>query len=153
MLYLVRHAKAGSRSEWREADELRPLSKAGFRQAEALGRRLAKRNVGTLLSSPFLRCVETLEPLAHLTRQRVVTDDRLAEGSDVGGVLELLASLPEESVLCSHGDVIPEVMSALQRRGCEFTSAADWRKATVWVLRRDDAGAITHAKVWPPPDA
>ena len=36
MLYLVRHAKAGSRHDFHGNDRLRPLSKAGHRQAEAL---------------------------------------------------------------------------------------------------------------------
>jgi phosphohistidine phosphatase SixA len=35
-IYLVRHAKAKNRLGWTEPDDLRPLTKMGFRQAEAL---------------------------------------------------------------------------------------------------------------------
>lgn len=152
MLYLVRHAKAGERRQFDGDDELRPLSTAGQRQAAAIARKLVKRDVTVLVSSPFVRCVQTLEPLAHLLREPVHIDERLAEGSSFASVMELFASLPEGAVLCSHGDVIPDVMDALVRRGCEIASEPEWRKASTWVLRRDD-GVFTSARAWPPPDA
>jgi 8-oxo-dGTP diphosphatase len=151
MLYLVRHAKAGERADFAGDDELRPLTKIGHRQATALARRLVKRNVTVLVSSPFVRCMQTLEPLAHLLREPVHVDDRLAEGSSFPSVMELFASLPDGAVMCSHGDVIPEVIDALVRRGCELASAPEWQKASTWVLRRDD-GVFTSARAWPPPD-
>ncbi len=151
-IYLVRHAKAGSRSEWSGDDQLRPLSKRGRRQADAIGHRLRKLGAGELIASPYVRCVQTLEPLAHRRGTVVNTDERLAENSGYDGALELLASVPDGSVLCSHGDVIPETMQALQRRGCQFTTVADWRKASVWVLERDGHGQITTAASWPPPE-
>ena len=152
MLYLVRHAKAGSRSNWLGDDTERPLSANGKAQADALGRKLAKRAAGRLLSSPYVRCVQTLEPLAHSLGTSVESDERLAEAQPFAPVIELLAALPDGSVLCSHGDVIPEVMAALERRGCRFDGEPDWRKATTWVLERDD-GDIVSARCWPPPNA
>jgi 8-oxo-dGTP diphosphatase len=151
MLYLVRHAKAGSRKDWHDDDELRPLSKAGRKQAEQLAGRLAKRNVSALVASPYVRCVATLEPLGEATGESVIADDRLAEGTGFVGAIELLESLPDGSVLCSHGDVIPATMEALQRRGCEFDNEPDWRKATVWLIDRNAEGQFKRAKVWAPP--
>ena len=150
MLYLVRHAKAGSRHHWQGDDRDRPLDTAGVAQAAALARRLAPHAVGRLLSSPYRRCVETLEPLAATTAATVDTDDRLAEGGPFTEVLSLLDELPDGSVLCSHGDVIPDVIQALERRGCTINGPADWRKASTWVLTRHD-GAVTGAECWPPP--
>jgi 8-oxo-dGTP diphosphatase len=152
MLYLVRHAKAGSRHNFHGNDRLRPLSAPGHRQAEALAIPLAAAGVKTLVSSPFLRCIETLQPTAKAVDAAVETDSRLGEGRSYVGVLELIAALPDGSALCSHGDVIPETMAALERRGCEFTSAPEWRKASVWVLERDTEGEIIRAEAWPPPD-
>lgn len=152
LLYLVRHAKAGSRSDWDGDDRLRPLSKSGWRQARALAERLAPlAGDGVLVSSPYLRCVQTLEPLALALQRDVGTDERLAEGDDFRGALELLTHLPTGSVLCSHGDVIPDTIAALERRGCRFAGEPDWRKASVWVLRRDADGEIGQARAWPPP--
>jgi 8-oxo-dGTP diphosphatase len=150
-VYLVRHAKAGERRVWDGDDLERPLSKAGWKQAQALGKRLAKKHVTDLVSSPYVRCVETLEPLAATLDRKVVADDRLLEGAGFEGALELLYEVDDGAVLCSHGDVIPELIQALVRRGMEVKAPPDWRKATVWVLKiKDDR--VTSATVWPPPE-
>ncbi|MEI8391106.1 MAG: phosphoglycerate mutase family protein [Actinomycetes bacterium] len=154
-IYLVRHAKAGDRSSYAGDDTLRPLSGKGRRQAVAICERLsqliAKLPKALLLSSPYIRCIQTLEPLAAERHVAIQTEKCLAEGHDREGALELIASLPNGSILCSHGDVIPDVMAALQRRGTEIIGDPDWRKATVWVLEREN-GEITLAAAWPPPD-
>jgi 8-oxo-dGTP diphosphatase len=97
--------------------------------------------------------VQTLEPLALQLDSTVVTDERLTEGAGFEGVLALLASLPDGSVLCSHGDVIPATIEALVRRGCRVIDEPDWRKASVWLLRRNDDGSFSEATAWPPPTA
>jgi 8-oxo-dGTP diphosphatase len=151
MLYLVRHAKAGSRSDWDGDDRVRPLSKKGWRQAEQLAAVLAPLGVSHLVSSPYVRCRQTLEPLGSATDLEVTLDERLAEEQRFEDILDLLASVPDGSVLCSHGDMIPATIEALERRGCVFGTPPDWRKATVWHLQRDATGAIVHARVDPPP--
>jgi 8-oxo-dGTP diphosphatase len=150
LIYLVRHAKAGERRLWESDDEARPLSKLGHRQSEAIAERLMSRPVSTLHSSPYVRCVQTLEPLAARLGTEVRHDDRLAEAAPFEPVLELLAEVDAGAVLCSHGDIIPEVIQALHRRGMEVKSAPDWRKGTIWVLKRKH-DRITTGKVWPPP--
>ena len=64
MLLLVRHAHAGNKRHWQRLDSLRPLSVAG--QAEAAGRlvRLEDYPIGRVLSSPTVRCQQTVQPLA-----------------------------------------------------------------------------------------
>ena len=152
MLYLVRHGKAGSRHDFRGDDRMRPLSPSGHRQALALAVSLTAAGVKSLISSPYLRCIETLQPTAKAIGATVATDKRLGEGRSGIDVVELLASLPDGAAICSHGDVIPDTIAALERRGCEITSTPDWRKGSVWVLDRDDGGEIVRATAWPPPD-
>jgi len=149
-IYLVRHAKAGSRSHWDGPDLMRPLSKNGWAQAQAIAKRLAPRSPSSLYSSPFLRCRQTLEPLAAAVDLDIVNDERLAEAHPFEDSLELLASVPDDAVLCSHGDVIPDTIAALQRRGCAIDSHPDWRKGTVWTLERAADGQFISAKVWGP---
>lgn len=149
--YLVRHAKAGNRDRWTGDDTLRPLSEAGWRQSRALAQRLASVAPSVLLASPYLRCRQTLEPLADQCGLPVGLDDRLAEGQPFEGALALLRELPDGAVLCSHGDLIPDVMAALERRGTRIATPPDWRKAAVWVLEGAD-GRVDHATVWPPPE-
>ncbi len=150
-VYFVRHAKAGSRSNWDGDDIDRPLSANGWHQARLVGAKLAKRSPSALYSSPYLRCVQSLEPLAELCDLEIIADDRLAEGGSFEQVLILLAEAPDDAVLCSHGDVIPETIAALQRRGCRILNQPDWRKATVWRLERSRSGEFETARVTPPP--
>lgn len=150
-LYLVRHAKAGERRVWTGDDVDRPLSKKGWKQSELLAKRLTELAPTQLLSSPYVRCVQTLEPLAERLDTKVEIDHRLREEEPFEPVIELLAEAPGGSVMCSHGDIIPAVVAALQRRGTKVRTPADWRKASVWVLKRNKQGGIVHATVWPPP--
>ena len=150
-LYLVRHAKAGERRLWAGDDTLRPLSKKGWKQSELLAKRLAKLDPGPLHSSPYVRCVQTLEPLAKRVGATIETDQRLGEGESVEPVLELLAEAPDHSVLSSHGDIIPGTLLALEDLGAKLRTPPDWRKASVWVLDRNKKGRIVRATVWPPP--
>jgi 8-oxo-dGTP diphosphatase len=151
VVYIVRHAKAGSRERWDGDDVERPLTKNGLAQAAALSARLEGSATPTLLSSPYVRCVQTLEPLAVALGGKVVADDRLTEGAPFEPALELVLSTPSGSVLCSHGDLIPDVIGALHRRGAHITTDADWRKCSVWVLQRE-RHKIASMAAWPPPE-
>jgi len=155
-LFLVRHAKAGKRSKWLDDsvnnndDRKRPLDDKGILQAGALADRLADFAPPRLLSSPFVRCMQTLEPLGAILATTVTSDERLAEDNSFEPMLELLESCPDNSVLCSHGDMIPMVVEALERRGMVVTGMRDSRKASVWVLERQN-GDIARGHAWPPP--
>lgn len=148
-IYLVRHAKAGERRAWNGDDLERPLSRRGWRQAQAIGERLAVKGASALYSSPYVRCVQTLEPLADRLGTKVVVESRLTEGEPFEPVLDLIAEIDHGAVLCSHGDIVPEVIRALHRRGMEVQSPADWRKGVIWVLKRKRT-RVTKGKVWPP---
>ncbi len=150
VIYLVRHAKAGERRVWEGDDEARPLSKLGWKQSEAIAKRLASKGVSSLYSSPYLRCVQTLEPLAERLGIEIQSDPRLYEGAPFEPVLDLLGEVRTGAVLCSHGDLIPDTIQALARRGMEVQTSPDWRKASIWVLKRK-GDRITKGKVWPPP--
>ncbi len=151
-IFVVRHAKAGSRHNWAGDDVDRPLSKAGRRQAEALTDRLRAEAVSGLWSSPYARCMETLAPLGTALGLEVIAEPRLAEGGRFEDTLELLREVPDGAVLCSHGDIIPELLDALARRGTKLLTRPDWRKAALWVLDAPDAdGHVATAAAEPPP--
>ncbi|HUJ55801.1 MAG TPA: histidine phosphatase family protein [Gaiellaceae bacterium] len=111
---LVRHASAGDRDDWEGDDRLRPLDARGRRQAEELVDLLLPHRVRRVVSSPYVRCVETVEPLAAAVGVELELDERLAEGAG-GAAAELLAE--DGIVVCTHGDVA----SALA--GCELKKA------------------------------
>ena len=151
-VFLVRHAKAGSRSEWDGPDELRPISKKGRRQADALVPLLRHEHVKRIVTSPYLRCVETVEPLAAALGLEVERHDALAEGAPVAASIALFDEVAgDNGVLCSHGDVIPAVLERLQRRdGLAVPAAFPFAKGSVWVVD-GTAPPFVHARYVPPP--
>ena len=153
-VYLVRHASAGTRDDADPDDGDRMLDTTGHLQAERLAGWLRHEDVGLILSSPLRRCVQTVEPLAKLRDLAVVVDDRVAEGSEVTAawtLLEEAARTTGDVVVCSHGDVIPEVVDALIRRGMTITgSAGGLRKGAMFVLHREDGRFARCDYVAPP---
>lgn len=135
-IHLVRHAKAGSRPDWGQPDELRALTDAGRVQAEALAGKLAPFEVTRILSSRYARCTQTVEPLAVTLGLRVEEEPALAEEADLDdawALVESLAAAGTEAVLCSHGNIIGPLLDRLHRRGVRL-DGDEWscKKGSVW---------------------
>ena len=113
-------------------------------------RALAERPVPRTLSSPYRRCVETLQPLATKLGLFVEEVTVLAEGEPAAAVVEFMTALPDDSVLCTHGDVLPAVIEVLASRGMAVDGDLDWRKGVTWVLERD-GDEFVRAHALPPP--
>ena len=149
-VYVVRHGKAGSRSGWDEPDDQRPLTKAGRRQAAALADMLAADHVTRVLSSPYVRCRQTVEPLAERLRLPVDLADGLEEGAALVETLAVFDKLADESaVLCTHGDVVGELLDHCQRQGVHLDDHR-LEKGSTWVFETE-AGAIVSARYIGPP--
>ena len=132
---LIRHAVAGDRSKWSGDDTLRPLNKRGRDQALGLVTQLADYEVSEVRSSSAVRCVETVAPMASARGLDVVTDDRLFEGDAKAAISMVRDLLRDEAqvALCSHGDIVPEVVDAL---GFNCDRCA---KGSTWVIEPDAA--------------
>lgn len=132
----MRHAKAGSRRNWEGPDRDRPLSGKGRRQAEGLVHLLADRPVRRVLSSPYVRCVQTVEPLAEKLGLPVEEAPALAEDAAPADAVELLRNLASSSaVLCTHGDLIPPVLDTLAAsEGLPLPPDYPFAKGSVWEL-------------------
>ena len=146
---VVRHAHAGDRGAWDGDDGQRPLSDRGHRQAEALASALAPYHVTRVVTSPLVRCGQTVRPLADALGLPVDEDPRLAEGAPPDATAALLRELDPGTVLCSHGDVIGTLVQRMADLGL-VDGDARWRKASTWVLRLD-AGQPVDATYLPPP--
>ncbi|MGI9023860.1 MAG: SixA phosphatase family protein [Acidimicrobiales bacterium] len=150
-LYLVRHAKAGSRHDWTGPDEKRPLSKRGRRQAEGLVAQLGYRGVERIVSSPSKRCVDTVRPLADTLGLEIETVPELDEGAtrdQAMGLVHRLASTT--AVVCSHGDVIGVILEALADDGVDLPPERPCAKGATWELQVD-ADRVVKAQYLPPP--
>jgi len=151
-IYLIRHAKAGDRSAWTEDDRFRPLSKAGRRQAEAIVEGLRGAGVARVLSSPHVRCTQTVRPLALDRGLPIEESEALSEGASLEEAMDLLASAGEGAVICSHGDLIPALVDHLAERGMEIDGEPGWKKGSMWVLDRELGRFVRARYVPPPPD-
>jgi 8-oxo-dGTP diphosphatase len=149
-LALIRHAEAGSREHWDGDDRLRPLSEEGWRQARALVESLAALPLQRILSSPYVRCVQTVEPLARARRLTIEKTDSLAEGAGLQAVLTLFSELAGTfAALCTHGDIMQEVCDHLVDRGLIRPSELRYEKGCAWVLQERDGGLVA-ARYVPP---
>jgi phosphohistidine phosphatase SixA len=98
MLLLVRHADAGDKRDWDGPDLLRPLSPVGGRQAVGLVERLWDYPVEQILSSPAVRCHQTVQPLARDRYLRIESAPTLGVGVDPKQVLALFWDSVEVSL-------------------------------------------------------
>ena len=150
-VYVVRHAKAGDRSDWKGDDRLRPLSRSGEKQAQALAEMLGKEPIDKILSSGYVRCVQTVQPLATRRNLPVETVKELEEGAGGQSVLRLVEKFKGRNVvLCTHGDVVEELLERLIAQGLVPRAHANMEKGSTWVLDEKD-GKITGAKYLPAP--
>ena len=152
-IFLVRHADAGNRAAWQADERLRPLTQKGLQQAVDLAERLRSYHPRRLLSSPHVRCVQTLEPLAAAVGVAVEETIDLAEGNTQRPADLFRALLDTESgglVLCSHGDVVATLLSLLSDEyEISLGPAPPAKKGSIWHISVD-AGRPVVATYLPP---
>lgn len=156
-LLLLRHVHAGERGSYDGPDHRRPRSTTGLRQALALVDTYAERHVAAILSSPYTRCVQSVEPLAAARGLPIDEVDELAEGTPLDVLDRFLRRQRERAmeaggdvVLCSHGDVIGTIVQHLVDQAVpRAVDELRWEKASTWVLDGDlDEPTTTYV---PPP--
>jgi 8-oxo-(d)GTP phosphatase len=143
-ILLVRHGKAGSRSQWDGDDDERPLSSSGREQAAHLAALLPLFGPDRLVSAPPLRCRDTVAPLAAelglpVGDEPLLGEDGYWERPRAGlARLRQLAVAAGVTAVASQGGVIPDVMRVLVQsspyRLPVDPSAVPSRKASTWVL-------------------
>jgi broad specificity phosphatase PhoE len=134
-LVLIPHADAGDRRTWLADQDTRPLSGLGVSQAAALAKTVGR--VDAIISSPALRCIQTVEPIAALSQVGIETNEDLREitfadevdswdawdldpdwraqllaADAIGRALRVLVALDGHGgqrgvVVSAHGDLIP----------------------------------------------
>jgi len=143
---VVRHAKAGSRGHWTGDDRLRPLSRKGLEQAEALVPIFQPFPVTAIFSSPFLRCVQTVEPLGRARGVTVKQERSLGEGHGLAGAMHLMANPGlDGAVLSTHGDIVWELVEELVNRHLVKPGDGGYEKGATWVVDVD-GGSLVGAR-------
>ncbi|RLV54899.1 NUDIX hydrolase [Aeromicrobium phragmitis] len=115
-LVLLRHATAEPREEFDGPDDLaRPLSTRGLREAELIVPTLAAFGIRRVVSSPALRCRQTVEPFATAHRRDVHLDEDLTEDARPKAVRDVVRDALEHKavLLCSHRPTFPDLFASL----------------------------------------
>jgi 8-oxo-dGTP pyrophosphatase MutT (NUDIX family) len=165
-LLLVRHASAGSRSDWDGDDDLRPLDDKGRGQARRLAEVLPSFRPTAVFAATRTRCTQTVEPLAEKLGLEVQAMPELGEPEfaddprpGLTAVEQLLRprSEPGVAVVCSQGGSIPSVLMSLGVRweGLGGRLVPPCAKGSVWALggRPGALAADYYRDFTPDPDA
>ncbi|TDC54492.1 NUDIX hydrolase [Actinomadura sp. KC345] len=142
-LVILRHASAGEKEDWRDADELRPLDAAGRAEAADLACLLHTYAPTRLISSATARCLDTVLPYARRTGTSIVTDPAFTVG-DTGPdmAVERLLSLVDDGVptiVCTHGEVVSELVAGLcKEMGEKVPDDPSLRKSEFWAAHIAD---------------
>lgn len=137
---LVRHAKAGSRAEWHDSDDLRPLSRNGQKQLPGIRELAPVYGVDRVFSAPLVRCVGTVQPVADDLGTKVVEEESLSERAYTGmaeaGAHRLLEIATGDGVplICSQGGVIPDLVFRLAAASGLPLSRPTAKKGSMWAL-------------------
>ncbi len=118
-LIVVRHGHARPRNVWGREDAERPLVSAGRAQATHLKETLAAWRPEKILSSPWVRCVQTVQPYAAGASLKVRTKGKLSEDGhrkDRAGTARLISKQIGKGVpllICTHRPVLGTVLGVL----------------------------------------
>jgi phosphohistidine phosphatase SixA len=134
MVYLVRHAHAGSQKRWPGPDQDRPLSVRGQEQAGGLLEALRDYPVARILTSPTVRCRDTVVPLGHDRGVPVEPVGSLDVHAPVEPLLELVVDPSlRAAVLCGHGEQIRSLLRLLAG-SVRLDGPLRLEKGSTWIL-------------------
>jgi len=138
-IFVVRHASAIERFFWNGDDSERPLDEEGSNQSLMIAKYFSDTNISSIFCSPAVRCQQTIWPTAQQSGIKIELSNSLSEGStsQTNGLLEKLAQTKNSdtsSILCSHGDVISELIRSLILNGMKTPTRKGFAKASIWEL-------------------
>lgn len=115
-----------------------------------MAERLRTEPVRRIISSPALRCVQTVDRLAEQLGMRVEIDGRLMEGGDPDEALRLLDEASDDNAaMVSHGDLIPQIIRRLAVRGMHTEDPRVAQKGSIWILETVEGSPVRGIYVPP----
>ena len=151
-ILLIRHAIAEDRETWTGGPDVeRPLTSKGRKQAQVIATHVSDVLRGDLKgqklqgirTSPAMRCVDTVAPLAESLGVKLIVDKALMEDHAIK--LPKDDGKPSVHAFCAHGDNIPALLRHL---------GVDWqqqcKKGSIWTLQLDRNDQVKSAEYWVP---
>jgi 8-oxo-dGTP diphosphatase len=134
-IYLIRHVHAGDRKRWQKADELRPISLKGEKQADALRDYLSGFPLTAVFSSSYVRCVQSMGPLAGVLGVRLEVEPSAVENEPPEGFIKAMHQWMGQAItVCSHGDIISGTVGLLAAEGVPMDGPMASEKGSIWIL-------------------
>jgi 8-oxo-(d)GTP phosphatase len=145
-LIVLRHAKATPRGDWKGEEAKRPLLPEGKEHAKRLVSLIAAYGPKRLVTSPWKRCHDTIEPYAKKSKKTLVQRGQLTELSSKRRPLstklvvkDLLGDY-KSALICTHRPALPSVLEPLAASaqgdlGPKVLDAATLRPGDFVVLR------------------
>lgn len=116
-LIILRHAKATLRSDWKGEEAKRPLLSEGKKQAKALVPLIAAYGPKRLITSPWVRCHDTIAPYAETRKQKLIERHQLTELGNkkrparTQDVVKDLLGTSKSGLICSHRPALPSILA------------------------------------------
>ncbi|MDI2131735.1 phosphoglycerate mutase family protein [Yinghuangia seranimata] len=145
---VLRHCGAVARAAHRDADADRPLTAAGRAQADRLGEVLAAYGPAAVLSSPSLRCLESVDPYCIRAGVAVEVVPALSEeghAEQPGAAAELIKVLVAEGgpvIVCTHRPVLPALLGAVGHAAQPGRASDELLLPGEFVALHVDGGAV-----------
>jgi broad specificity phosphatase PhoE len=108
------------------------------------------------MSSPYVRCRETVAPLAERLGLPIEDAGALTEGAPLSEALRLIDKMSDQpTVLCTHGDVIGDLLHHFADQGVRLDAGDDaapselrFPKGSTWMLDAED-GQVVRGRYLP----
>jgi 8-oxo-(d)GTP phosphatase len=140
-LIVVRHGQAVPKRDWTGIDHERPLVARGHRQAERLAKLIGANRPVRVISSPALRCVQTIHPYADKHGVTIELSEQLATDAHHTALdlcRQLMSPDPAHTniVLCTHGEVLVELLPQLSKQSTrKLAHRPPGAKGAAWILQ------------------
>jgi 8-oxo-dGTP diphosphatase len=91
-----------------------------------------------VFTSPYTRCLETIDPLARSLGLEIEISAALAEGAGPEALALVRSLADDKASLCTHGDVIAEILIALADEDrLDLGPKPRHAKGSAWVLEAE----------------
>jgi phosphohistidine phosphatase SixA len=146
-LTIVRHAFAGQKRGWTRPDLERPLDAVGRQQAIALVALLGRR-VTRIVTSPAVRCIQTVTPFAEVLGVDIELWPRIGpDGLSSDLSMCFVDDAFDGAVVCTHGELLQPLAERVDisrlARGQKIKRDTLLTKGSAWRLHIDPTGNVT----------
>ena len=125
---VARHGQAHPRGRWKGSEPDRPLTPVGVRQSRALVPVLAAFGIRRVVTSPWLRCIETTTPYVEASGVPVDLVDAITEAGHAADPDKTAAVVTDhlgdaqDVLITTHRPALPTVFAAVDESTRRWTS-------------------------------